>query len=151
MLRFEKRTTLACSALNLYNWHMLPDAFQTLTPPWEKVSIVSRPESLQNGAKIKLQLSVGPLRISWVALHENFVEGRRFDDVQLSGPFRKWHHSHLFEPVTEDSSIMHDSITFEIPGGRLLNRLASPIVNRRLKKMFHYRHQQLVSIFGETP
>ncbi|MDA7524511.1 SRPBCC family protein [bacterium] len=149
MLRFEKRTTLACSASTLYNWHMLPDAFQTLTPPWEKVSIVSRPESLQNGAKIKLQLCVGPLRIFWVALHENFVEGRRFDDVQLSGPFRKWHHSHLFEPVAEDSSIMHDSITFEIPGGRLLNRLASPIVNRRLKKMFHYRHQQLVSIFGQ--
>ena len=150
MFQFEKKTALKCPAWDLYQWHMQPEAFQILTPSWEKVSVVSRPESFQNGAKIKMKIRVGPLQLPWVALHENFIEGRRFDDIQLSGPFKKWHHAHLFDPITEDSCMMHDCIDFELPGGVLMNRFASKIVNRRLERMFEYRHQQLISIFGEA-
>lgn len=149
MPHFEKKTTLSCTALELYAWHMQPNAFETLTPPAEKVTVVSRPEIFGEGAEIELRICVGPMRISWIALHENFIEGRRFDDIQRSGPFKKWHHSHLFEPQTESTCIMHDLIHFEIPGGSLINRLFSPMVKLRLEKMFNYRHQQLVSIFGK--
>jgi ligand-binding SRPBCC domain-containing protein len=145
---FEKKTALCCTALELYNWHMQPSAFEDLTPPDEKITVISRPEIFGDGAKIELQICAGPMRISWIALHENFIEGRRFDDIQCSGPFKKWHHSHLFEPQTETSCVMHDSIHFEIPGGSLINWLIAPIVKFRLEKMFNYRHQQLVSIFG---
>ncbi len=150
MLYFEKKSRISCSALHLYQWHMEPGAFETLTPPWENVSIIKRPDHLEEGAKVVLINRMGPVKLTWVALHQNFVEGRRFDDVQETGPFKHWHHSHLFEPITEHSCIMQDKIAYQLPGGSMINRLAAPFVHRRLVKMFDYRHQQLISNFGEA-
>ena len=147
---FEKKTLINASAEALYRWHLEKGAFEALTPPWEKVRVLSRPDDLAEGAEVVLQLAMGPLRLSWVAWHTNFESGRRFDDIQKSGPFKKWQHSHHFLPVSEHSSYMLDSIKYELPCGALINRLGDWLVQRKLRRMFAYRHETLRTIFGSV-
>lgn len=85
---FEKKTALCCTALELYNWHMQPSAFEDLTPPDEKITVISRPEIFGDGAKIELQICAGPMRISWIALHENFIEGGDLMISSVRGPLK---------------------------------------------------------------
>jgi ligand-binding SRPBCC domain-containing protein len=148
MGHFEKKSLIPCSAQSLYRWHLSKGAFETLTPPWGKVSVVSRPEVLEEGAEVELRIRIGPIPLTWIASHVNFEEGLRFDDIQVSGPFREWRHFHLFEPVSENGCYMFDSIQFQLFAGAVLNRIAEGFVLRRLDTMFDYRHQRLLSLFG---
>ncbi len=144
---FEKKTLIKASADTLYRWHLEDGAFEALTPPWENVRVLSRPEHLDEGAEVVLQIAMGPFRMHWVALHCHFESGRRFDDIQKSGPFRKWQHSHRFLPVSAHSAYMLDSIEYRLPGGALINGGGDWLVQRKLKRMFAYRHESLKAIF----
>jgi ligand-binding SRPBCC domain-containing protein len=55
-----------------------------------------------------------------------FNRPHRFIDEQVRGPFRRFHHEHLFEPV-EGGSRMTDIVEFEAPAG-WLGRLAERLV-----------------------
>ena len=147
MIYFEKSTILPVKASELYRWHMRPEAFETLTPPWEPVKVLQRPLVLEEGSELHLQVPLGPLRILWIARHIHIQPGRRFDDIQVKGPFGSWHHKHLFEPVGEDATCMRDSIECSLPAGSLLDGLLGWTVRKKLQRMFDYRHQQLLNLF----
>jgi ligand-binding SRPBCC domain-containing protein len=80
----------------------------------------------------------------WNPPHD-VVFGReaRFVDVQDSGPFAEWRHSHEFESVDSKSTRVVDHIGYK-PKLGLLGLLADPIFIRpRLNAMLAYRHQRL--------
>lgn len=147
MPSFIKKTRLNESADKVYAWHLEAGAFEALNPSWEPVEVVSRPERLTEGARVELRMKVGPLPVRWTALHQNFEPGRRFDDISVRGPFKSWHHKHLFVP-REEGMEMVDSIEFKLFGGALVNRALGWIVRGRLEKMFAYRHARLQERFG---
>lgn len=148
MNHFIKKSLINASAVDLYQWHLEPGAFDALNPPWEKVRVLTPPQTLEEGSEVELRLEIGPLRLKWVALHCHFERNRRFDDIQKSGPFKTWQHAHRFEPVDDHTTQMLDEIQYELYGGALVNRLGSLFVRKRLERMFAYRHNQLQSIFG---
>jgi ligand-binding SRPBCC domain-containing protein len=55
-----------------------------------------------------------------------FDRPRRFIDDQVRGPFRRFHHEHVFEDF-EGGSRMIDIVEFEAPAGRL-GRIAERLV-----------------------
>ena len=139
--RFEKRTRLPHSADAVYRWHMRPGAFERLTPPWESVSVVEQPAGgIAEGARVTLLNRVGPLALPWVALHEAFVEGRQFRDVQEKGPFAAWRHTHRFEPSPDGGSELVDDIEYRLPLGPLGQLFGGAFVRSKLERMFRYRH-----------
>ncbi|MEU4796993.1 SRPBCC family protein [Streptomyces sp. NPDC023327] len=54
---------------------------------------------------------------------------RCFVDEQESGPFKRWHHSHRFEPDGTGGTVMRDVIEYASPFG-LLGRVADRTVLR---------------------
>ena len=63
-----------------------------------------------------------------------------FEDVQISGPFKRWRHRHIVLPHAE-GAILRDEIEFEPPGA-IFGRAAAPVlVLSKLEKMFAYRHE----------
>ena len=58
-------------------------------------------------------LWMGPLPVRWQVQVENFHR-LGFDDVQLSGPFSSWAHSHRFEAIDDDHTRVVDKITYSI-------------------------------------
>ncbi len=140
MAVYEKSTAMPVSAQELYEWHMAPGAFQKLIPKGQKIEVVEQPEELGEGEILVMKVYLGPVGVTWEALHRDFVPGRQFVDEQLRGPFRKWVHTHRFEP-TDGGSLLVDHVEYEPPLGRLGQVAGGWVVRRMLKEMFEERHR----------
>src|SRR5690348_9179886 len=99
---FVWRTRLPFSAERVFDWHMRPDSFERLCPPWEEIDVIRRDEPLAEGSRVEMRVRTGPIRRRWIAEHRGFVPGRQFRDIQISGPFQEWQHTHLMEPDGPD-------------------------------------------------
>lgn len=145
MEHFVKESRIQATAGELYDWHMQPDAFDKLVPPWQKVEVLERPEQLKEGAVLHMKVYLGPIPSRWIARHCDFVEGRQFVDEQVHGPFASWVHTHQFLPTDDGASILRDSIEYELPVGKLGEVLGGWFTRRMLERMFEYRHQLTAS------
>ncbi len=140
MPRFEKRSPMPASADDLYAWHMAPGALEKLLPPWQKVRIVEGPGQLEEGAIVVMKVYVGFVGLRWEALHRDFIAGRQFVDEQRKGPFRRWVHTHRFEPQDDGTSVLCDLIDYEPPLFPL-GRIGTLAIRRMLTRMFEFRHR----------
>ncbi len=134
--------------------------FQFFADP-RNLPLISRPENdlrvlgaglvpREGDPDLKVLLSFRPvpslpfIRLRWTALITDFETGRRFRDVQLAGPFKRWEHTHEFSSAARDGhqgALVRDVVNYEVGFsflGPLLNVL---FVRRMLKKMFAYRQR----------
>jgi ligand-binding SRPBCC domain-containing protein len=144
---FIQRTRIPASAEHVFAWHAEPEALARLTPPWERVRVVERTGGLEPGARVVLEMSRGPLRLRWVAEHTAWVPGREFTDVQRSGPFAFWEHTHRFVPDGAAACWLEDEVHYRLRGGRVAHWLAGWYVRRKLRRLFAFRHQVTRSAF----
>lgn len=137
---FEKRTRIPASAKTVFAWHESADALRSLIPPGDPVKVVQQSGGIRDGAEVVLAIGYWPLQIHWVARHCHYVPCRQFTDVQEKGPFRFWEHTHSVLPDGPDACILIDHVEYELPFG-FLGRLALPLVRKKLRAMFSWRHQ----------
>lgn len=83
--RFLKQSIIAAPQTQVFAFHEDPQALAMLTPPWESVTIVQPPRSLQVGVKAILVMKFGPFKKRWVAEHTEYDPPRLFADRQLEG------------------------------------------------------------------
>src|SRR5687768_5173343 len=63
-----------------------------------------------------------------------------FEDVQIKGPFRSWRHRHIINAHPEGATL-RDKIEYEPPLGILGRMFAPLLIEKRLRKLFDYRHR----------
>ncbi len=148
MVIFEKKSRINCSAAELYRWHEKPDAFERLSPPWSGVKILKPLAALANGETTSFLVSAGILSVAWVARMEEVEPGHRFVDVQTRGPFAFWRHEHMFVEEGPKCCWMNDRVTYQLPMG-ILGRLFAGKVSRDIERLFAFRHDRLMAVFGE--
>jgi ligand-binding SRPBCC domain-containing protein len=150
MAVFVKRSRLPVSAARAFAWHAAPGALEALTPPWgEPVEVVERTGGIESGARVVLRMGRGPFRIRWVAEHRDYVANRQFRDVQISGPFARWEHTHRFEPDGADACWLEDRIEYALPLGRLGEWFGGGFARRKLERLFEYRHAATLRHLGQ--
>jgi len=137
---FVKRSRIEASHRRVYDWHARPGALERLTPPWENVRIVERTGGLEDGGRVTLELRVGPKTVRWVAEHEDYESGRFFVDLQLSGPFKYWKHTHTMHDASNGACTLEDRVEYQLPGGALGRWLTHDPVQNKLENLFAYRH-----------
>lgn len=138
---FVHRTRIPAPATEVFAWHARPGAFERLAPPWESVAVIERTgKGIENGARVVLGVRVGPFTQRWVSEHRDYQEGRQFRDVQISGPFAFWEHTHLVEPDGPLACHLEDRLQYVLPFGALGRLLGGPFTRRKLARMFRYRH-----------
>jgi len=141
MERYKKESNIAAPAEIVFGWHEAPDAFEKLTPPWERVRIVERSASgIQPGTRITLEMSLGPFKQKWVAVHTDYRAGRMFRDEQSSGPFKCWVHTHLVEARGPNACVLIDDVRYQLPFGFIGQLLGGWLVRLKLDRLFDYRH-----------
>lgn len=140
MSHFTRRVTLPVSADELFAWHERPGAFERLTPPWQRVTVVEQSGGIRDGGRVVLELSIGPVPVRWTLAHRDYARGRQFRDVQLHGPFAVWDHRHRMEPVSAHQSILDDSIGYRLPFGVLGRIGGHRFARSELRRLFAYRH-----------
>jgi ligand-binding SRPBCC domain-containing protein len=61
-------------------------------------------------------------------------KGRQFRDVQISGPFRRWDHTHRMTPEGSDSYYLKDRVQYELPLRVVDDLVGYPFVRKKLEK-----------------
>jgi uncharacterized protein len=139
---FRARSPMPVSARELFTWHARPGALERLTPPWESVELLERtgPPGIEVGARVAIRFQVGPVPRRWVAEHTRYEPHSLFQDVQVSGPFDRWVHTHRMHPRGAEASELEDCIEYALPGGVLGGLLGGHFARVKLERMFAYRH-----------
>ena len=122
----------------VFRWHENPGAFDRLPPPWESIEVLQAVDSLRNGSKGVLRMKVGPIPITWKTEHTDYTPPSLFVDKQTQGPFKSWTHYHHFEPLSDTTTKILDEIHYEAP----LSFFSNTFVQKKLHRLFRYRHQQ---------
>ncbi|MGC3972326.1 MAG: TIGR01777 family oxidoreductase [Pirellulales bacterium] len=138
---FSRSTPVEASGAELFAWHARPGAFQRLVPPWERVEIVEQKGTIRDGDKLVVRMKVGPISRRWVAEHVDFIEGHQFADKQTAGPFAHWEHFHQVQAAGPENSKLTDRVEYALPAALLTHPLLGRSVDRRLARMFAYRHR----------
>lgn len=142
MATFEKSSHIQVPVKELFNWHNREGVFERLTPPWEKVKVLERQGGNRDGGRMVLEVKQGPFRRRWVAVLGDYIEGTQFVDEQVQGPFTRWVHTHQMLPETGESSLLKDHIDYRPPLGPLGGALAGGYLERRLERVFAFRHER---------
>ena len=138
---FLRRCELPVPADEAFAWHARPGAFERLLPPWEAATLVKRSGGISDGATTEIDVRIGLIPIRWRAEHFGYEEGRQFCDRQVAGPFAAWEHTHAFLPGGASSCTLEDRIEYQPPLGKLGSLLGRRTIQRKLERMFDYRHQ----------
>jgi ligand-binding SRPBCC domain-containing protein len=119
---------------------------EMLTPPWLSFHIVSPlPIEMKIGALIDYRLKVKGFPIKWRTRISGWDPPNFFSDDQLKGPYRQWHHEHIFED-RDGGTLARDVVHFAAPGGRIIHWL---MIRRDVRQIFAYRSKKLREIFGD--
>ncbi len=137
---FVRRTHIDAPAADVFDWHAQPGAIERLTPAWEPVKVIERTGGIENGSRAVLGLRMGPLQLRWEAEHCDYEAGVQFRDIQRSGPFAHWEHTHRVEPDGPQSCYLEDRIEYALPFAPLSHLVAGGFVHHKLNRLFDYRH-----------
>lgn len=131
-----------------WNFFSSPGNLSKITPPSMGFVITSGPVKPMYAGQI-ISYRVSPfagIRANWVTEITRVEEGRFFVDEQRFGPYRMWHHEHIFEPM-DSGVLMTDRVSYKLPMG-ILGRLAHPLfVKNKLHRIFEYRESKLNELF----
>ena len=83
------------------------------------------------------------LRSKWLIKHldTEYIEVKRFVDIQIKGRFSHWKHTHDIIPYGNSISLLEDRIEYRLPLGKIGRLVARKIVTKNLEEMFEYRHR----------
>ena len=76
---------------------------------------------------------------------------RRFVDEQITGPFHRWRHEHVFAPDPRDrtATMMRDVVDFDAPAGVAGSVVAALVLRPYLQRLIERRNTFLVHWLGD--
>ncbi len=149
-MRIESTDHLDHPFADVAAWHHRPGALVRLTPPG--LATIDRPDQggLEVGRRTTARLGPGVLpfgRPRWTLRQAALTEddhALRFEDRQVTGPFRVWHHVHELRGDAAGTTTQ-DTIEAEAPfGGAAVDAAIADQVRRTLT----FRSQQLRDDLG---
>lgn len=119
-----------------------------ITPDFLHFTILTPlPLEMEAGAVIDYRLRFFGIPFRWRTVIETFEPPERFTDVQVRGPYRRWHHLHEFEE-RDGGTLMRDTVDYELPLGPLGSVAHALIVRRSVERIFDYRREVLAREFA---
>jgi len=144
----ERTTIIRAPLRDIFDFFSGPENLGRITPPEMGFRITSGPNRrLQEGDRIHYAMRVFGLPLRWSTKITLWRDGEAFADLQESGPYKYWLHTHTFRE-TPNGVEMHDRVEYELPFGFLGRLFAAPLVRRKLESIFTYRADAISRIFS---
>ncbi|MBK6346394.1 MAG: SRPBCC family protein [Bacteroidales bacterium] len=147
---FETSQIIRTDLETCWNFFSDPSNLSIITPPEMKFTVMF-PDPLpvmHQGLIIRYRVSpLLNIPVNWITEITHVRKYDYFVDNQLKGPFRLWHHQHLFREVNQGIEII-DIVNYELPFGKLGELAALWMVKRRILHIFNYRKTIIESRFG---
>ncbi len=122
------------------------DAFnlEALTPPLLRFRVVTpAPIEMGVGTFIQYRLRLHGVPVGWRTLIQAWDPPHRFVDVQVSGPYALWHHTHELTPVGDSRTRMVDTVRYAIGFGALGELAHRALVRRDVEAIFDFRAREI--------
>ena len=148
--RLEQSQFIPKSREEVFTFFADASNLERITPAFLHFHILTpRPIPMQPGALIDYQLRLCGVPFRWKTRIETFEPVSYFTDIQLSGPYRRWHHRHEFAAVPGGTE-MKDIVDYELPLGPLGVAARWLFVRSALDRI-NYRRAAITEIFGHRP
>ena len=131
-------------------WPFFSDAHNLplLTPPLLRLQILTpRPITMQVDTRIDYRVRVHCLPIRWRTRIAKWQPPHCFADEQERGPYRRWFHTHTFEPL-DGGTVLGDRVDFSVYGGPFAKLIARWFVEPDVHRIFRYRAERIAERFG---
>ena len=135
---------------DLWRFISSPKNLGKITPNYMQFNIVSKNKDEVMYPGMIIEYRVTPLLnipLKWITEITHVKEKEFFVDEQRVGPYKMWHHEHIFE-IKENGILMRDIITYIPPFG-LLGKLANYLfIKNKVNQIFDYRNKIINEIFN---
>lgn len=122
---------------------------EPLTPPWLHFEVTTpRPIAMGAGAQLEYRLRLHGVPIRWRTRIDAWEPPTRFTDFQEKGPYSIWEHTHIFEPVGETATTIHDRVRYAIPLGPIGSLAHALFVRRDLERIFDFRRDAIAALLA---
>lgn len=124
-----------------------PENLKSITPPYLKFRVLSSSTTMiEEGTEIDYALRLHGIPIRWRSRIIDWNPPYNFTDIQIRGPYSKWHHEHHFEEMGGITTAT-DRVEYAMAGGPLVNKF---FVRPDLEKIFDYRSAELTRRFNRA-
>lgn len=114
--------------------------FHILTP---------QPITMHEGALIDYRIRLRGFPMRWRTRITRWNPPFEFADEQLSGPYRKWVHTHTFEDAGNGATLMRDHVRYALPLPPF-GEIALPFVRAEITGIFEFRRRVLLELFPDA-
>jgi len=133
-------------------WAFFSDAKNLLavTPPHLNLKVTNEVygESVYAGQVMTYKVKpVLGIPLSWMTEITHVKDKVYFVDEQRKGPYQLWHHQHHFKAL-EGGVAMTDLVHYRLPMGIMGDLANAVFVRKELERIFTYRYQKIVALFG---
>jgi ligand-binding SRPBCC domain-containing protein len=130
-----------------------PKNLNDITPSDLHFEILTKnlPDEIYPG--LIIQYKVSPfkgIKTNWVTEIKHIVPQKLFVDEQIFGPYKFWHHLHLFEEIEKTKIKMTDRVYYKLPFSLLGEFIHKISIKKRLEEIFDYRYNKIDELFNKT-
>ena len=138
------------SLKEVFDFFKSPENLSKLTPSKLNFKILTpTPIEMKNGQLIDYTIKILGFKVHWRTVITSYLEPYEFVDQQLVGPYKMWHHEHIFK-IKENGVLMKDIVTYIPPFG-LIGKIANYLfIKRRVNQIFDYRNKIITQIFNNS-
>jgi len=137
--KYEKSAKVALSAEELFQYHTNIFNICQMIPSYIKIRVIEGSEHLVSGNTVRLQVNISGFSFLWESVLEDYKKNEYFSDRMIKGPFKSWHHLHLFQQ-TDHGTILTDQIDYDIPLGIFGSVVEKFLVRNIINKIFTIRY-----------
>jgi len=148
--QIRKEQFLNAKMEDVWDFVTSPYNLKKITPDYMNFLIQSQNmnEKIYPGMIICYKVSpILKIPTTWVTEITHVKKNEFFVDEQRVGPYKMWHHQHLFREE-KNGVLMIDIISYKLPFGiigRLVNLL---FIKNKINDIFNYRYDKMNKIFN---
>ena len=136
----------------MFDFFKDPYNLEAITPPWLAFRVLESSDAeVRLDTRISYRLRLHGIPLGWRSRISEFVDGEKFADTMLAGPYRRWHHRHSFRAVAEGVEML-DTVDYALPLGVLGRTAHALFIRRQLERIFDFRAARIAERFpASTP
>lgn len=148
--RLERAQVLPVPIEQVFPFFERPENLEALTPEFLRFEILTpRPVPMHLDARIEYRIRLFGIPMRWRTRITAYEPGKSFVDVQESGPYALWEHTHTFERLPR-GTLMRDRVDYRPRFGPLGTLARGIFVARMVERIFDHRARAVAEHFGRA-
>jgi ligand-binding SRPBCC domain-containing protein len=145
--QIHRKQVIPISISEAWEFFSSPENLSTITPSWLNLTVISDlPRGMHSGMIISYRITpIVRVPTIWISEITHVEAPVYFVDEQRLGPFRFWHHQHVFKEVGRNVE-MQDLVNYAMPLGPIGEMVHAVSVRKKVEAIFDFRQKALEQI-----